>query len=204
MADEAEKKDEAGAEEGAEKKKLPLWVIILIASQVVLVVVAVVVFKMMSGGAAKEEHEDVVAEETAAPAHDAGKAGGHGEAAGGHGGGGEHGKAAEKVSDSKAMAGPQKKLDAFIVNLIDDGRGPRYLKVEMSFELEDASVESEIDSRISQIRDELLILLSSKRQTDIETTDGKRILKDEIFTRVNKVLATGRIKRIFFNEFVIQ
>lgn len=180
MAEEAEKQVEGAAEEGGGKKKLPLWLIILIASQVVLVVVAIVVFKMLSSSHSEEETKS--AEETHA----------------------EQKVSPEKVTDPKSLMGPQYKLEPFIVNLIDDGRGQRYLKLEAQFELEDDAVKAELESRLSQIRDELLILLSSKRQSDIETTDGKRILKDEIFTRVNKVLVTGRIKRVYFTEFVIQ
>jgi flagellar FliL protein len=178
MAEEA-KPAEGGTPEEGTKKKLPLWVIILIASQVVVVVAAIVVFKMMSGSHASEEkkEEPTAAEQKVDP---------------------------EKIKDAKTLTGPQFNLDSFIINLIDDGRGPRYLKVEMKFELENEAVRTELESRISQIRDEMLTLLSSKRQTDIETTDGKRILKDEIFTRVNKILVTGRIKRVFFTEFVVQ
>ena len=176
MAEEAAQEN-PNPEEGG-KKKLPLWVVILIASQVVLVGAVIVIFKMRTSTHVEEDAvEPTQAEQKVDP---------------------------EKVTDPSTLAGPQKKLDPFIVNLIDDGRGPRYLKIEIQFEVESDAVIAEIDSRISQIRDELLILLSSKRQTDVETTDGKRILKDEIFTRVNKVLVTGRIKRVFFTEFVVQ
>lgn len=207
MAEEA-KKDAAGGEEEGGKKKLPLWVIILIASQVVVVGIAIVVFKMMSGAPVETavDEEGSAESEAAAPAeggHDGAKAEGGEKAAkkeeGGNGGGGE------KAKDPKsAQVGPQFELEPFIVNLIDDGRGPRYLKVDIKFELENEGIKDEITSRLSQIRDEMLTLLSSKRQTDVETTDGKRILKDEIFTRVNKVLVTGRVKRVYFTEFVIQ
>ncbi|MDB5038154.1 MAG: fliL [Bacteriovoracaceae bacterium] len=179
MADKAEKPEVAAVpEEGGGKKKLPLWVIILIASQVVLVGVALVVFKMMNSAShAEKEAPPTAAEQKVDP---------------------------EKVKDPKTLMGPSYDLAPFIVNLIDDGRGARYLKIEIKLELETDAVKGEIESRLPQIRDELLVLLSSKRQTDVETSDGKRILKDEIFTRANKILVTGRIKRVYFTEFVVQ
>lgn len=180
MADKAEKPEEAAAEEGGEKKKLPLWVIILIASQVVVLGGAVVAFKMISSSSASKE-------ETQAPPTAA-----------------EQKVDPTKVTDPKTLVGPQFDLAPFVINLIDDGRGPRYLKVEIKFEMESEALKGEIESRLSQVRDEMLTLLSSKRQTDVETSDGKRILKDEIFTRVNKILVTGRIKRVYFTEFVVQ
>ncbi len=177
MADEP--KDAGAEDEEGGKKKLPLWLIILIATQVVVVAGAIVVFKMMSSSHEESAAEDVVSEA-------------------------EQKVDPSKIKDPKSLAGPQFDLQPFILNLIDDGRGPRYLKVEMKFELENEDVRAELETRISQVRDELLTLMSSKRQTDIETTDGKRILKDEIFTRVNKLLVTGRITKVFFTEFVIQ
>jgi len=192
MAEEAkDKQAEAGADE-APKKKIPLWMIILIASQVLIVVVALVVFKMLSSQKAVEE-EEAAAEATPTQA--------------------EQKVDLSKVKDPAALTGPQYKLDSFIVNLIDDGRGPKFLKIQIYFELEmppgykpgdEPPVKAELDSRQNQVRDELLLLLTSKRQTDIDSSDGKRILRDEIFTRINKILVTGAIRRVFFTDFVIQ
>jgi flagellar FliL protein len=179
MADEDEAEVEGEEEEGGGKPKIPMWIIILVVSQVVVVGGAIAAFIVLSGGSKEEVVEEgpTVEEQKVDPT---------------------------KVKDAAALIGPQFDLDPFIVNLIDDGRGPRYLKTEMKFELEAEEVRPEVEGRLSQIRDEILMLLTSKRITDVETSDGKRILKDEIFTRVNKILVTGRIKRVYFTEFVIQ
>lgn len=178
MAEEEEEATEAGSEEeGSSKKKIPLWLIILIPSQLVLIGGLVAVFLVLSGGDEPPPAEPTAAEQKVEP---------------------------KAVTDVSTLIGPQFELEPFVVNLIDDGRGPRYLKTEIQFELEDEAVRVEVDGRLSQIRDEILMLLTSKRVTDVETPDGKRILKDEIFTRVNKILVTGRIKQVYFNEFVIQ
>lgn len=168
-----------GAGQEAPKKKIPLWVFILFGGQIVLLGAGIAAFVLLSGGEEKVEApaEPTVAEQKVDPT---------------------------KVKDVTTLIGPQYALDAFVVNLIEDGRGPRYLKIEIKFELEAEEVRPEIDGRIAQIRNELVMLLSSKRMTDVESPDGKRILQDEIFTRVNKVLVTGRIKRVFFTDFVIQ
>lgn len=178
MAEEEVAEGEEAAAEGG-KKKIPLWLIILIPSQVVLIGGLVVVFLLLSGGEKPAEvpTEPTVAEQKVDPT---------------------------KIKDASALIGPSFDLEPFVVNLIDDGRGPRYLKTEMKFELESEEVRPEVEGRLSQIRDEILMLLTAKRVTDVESPDGKRILKDEIFTRVNKVLVTGRIKRVYFTEFVIQ
>lgn len=176
MAEEETVEEAEGEESG--KKKIPLWVFIVIGSQVLLVGGIVGALLLLTGG------EDSSSAEFETPA--------------------EQRVDPSRVRDPRTLIGPQYDLQPFIVNLIDDGRGPRYLKVEVKFELEEEAVKTELDLRLPQIRDELLMLFSSKRTTDVETPDGKRILKDEIFTRVNKVLVTGRIKTVYFTDFVIQ
>jgi flagellar FliL protein len=168
-----------GSGKGGLLGKVPIWVIILIASQFVVVGGIIGAFVFMSGSS-KQEGLDLpptVEEQRLNPA---------------------------RVRDVAELIGPQFNMDPFIVNLIDDGRGARYLKIEIQFELEAETVRPELEGRIAQIRDEVLLLLTSKRVTDVESPDGKRILRDEIFTRVNKVLVTGRIKRVYFTDFVIQ
>lgn len=168
------------AAEGSEgtKKKIPLWLIILIPAQLVILGAAIVGFLVIGKEeSAQENRPPSEAEQKADPS---------------------------KVKDPSSLIGPQFELEPFIANLIDDGRGPRYLKTEIGFELESDEVKPELEGRIPQIRDEILMLLTSKRVSDVESGDGKRILKDEMFTRVNKILVTGRIKRVYFTEFVIQ
>lgn len=176
MAEE-EEVTEATEEEGG-KKKIPLWVLILIGGQLVVVAGLVAAFLIMSGGGGEEaEVAPTEAEQRADPS---------------------------RVRDPATLIGPQFPLEPFVVNLLDDGRGPRFLQLEVSFELENEEVKPELEGRVRQVRDELLMLLSAKRVTDVETPDGKRILKDEIFTRINKILVTGRIRRVYFTDFVIQ
>lgn len=182
MAEEEATPAEAETEEGG-KKKIPLWIFIAIGAQVLIVGGLVAVLLLFMGGdSGSAEAEDPNAEPTAA----------------------EQRVDPSKVKDPTTLIGPQFDLAPFMVNLIDDDRGPRYLKVQVKFELESEEVLPELEGRLAQVRDELVMLFSSKRSTDVETSDGKRILKDEIFTRVNKILVTGRLKRVYFTEFLIQ
>ncbi len=94
-------------------------------------------------------------------------------------------------------------ITPFIVNLVDPS-GKRYLKLTLSLELENAELKVEVDNRLPQIQDGILVLLSTKSFTDISTLEGKRRLRMEIINRCNAILKTGKIKNVFFSEFVIQ
>jgi len=94
-------------------------------------------------------------------------------------------------------------LETFIVNLAE-GKGRRYLKVKMQLELSSEKVEQEADKRLPQFRDSLLVLLSSKTFQQVSSVEGKNKLRDEIVTRLNGFLTAGKVKEVYFTEFVVQ
>ena len=92
----------------------------------------------------------------------------------------------------------------FVVNLARSG-GKRFLKVTLTMELNSPEVNAEVNENMSRIVDSiLLLLLSSKAFDDIYTVQGKFKLKDEITSRVNRFLASGHVKDVYYTEFVIQ
>ena len=109
-------------------------------------------------------------------------------------------KAAAQKSASAAAVWP---MDAFIVNLMDNG-GERYLKVVLQLELSDPEVVAELKEIKPKLRDAVLGILSSKSLKDISTTEGKQRLKEEITHRLNSYLSKGRILRVYFTDFVVQ
>lgn len=94
-------------------------------------------------------------------------------------------------------------LEPFIVNL-QDNSGTRYLKLTINLELTDGANPAELTAQTTQVRDSLIILLSSKSYSDIGTVEGKYLMRDEIVARVNQFLTKGKVKTAYFTEFVIQ
>ena len=94
-------------------------------------------------------------------------------------------------------------LDPFIVNLADTP-DIRYLKLTLKLEAEGEAVVAELSSRIPQIRDAVLVLLSSKDVSAVRTTQGKFQLRDEITQRINGLLKKPGVRSAYFTEFVVQ
>ena len=109
----------------------------------------------------------------------------------------------EKKAAKEATIGPIYKMETMIVNLADQG-GKRYLRVTMELELSSAQLSEEIDRRLPQLRDAILMILPSKQYSDVGTTEGKISLRDELMAKMNAVLKKGTIKTIYFTEFVVQ
>jgi flagellar FliL protein len=99
--------------------------------------------------------------------------------------------------------GPIYTLDTFIVNLADKG-GKRYLRVTIDLELQNSEMQAEIIKRLPQVRDNILMILPSKRFDDISSMDGKIALREEIIRSLNGFLTQGKITKLYFKEFVVQ
>jgi flagellar FliL protein len=94
-------------------------------------------------------------------------------------------------------------LEPFMVNLART-KGSRILKVTVTLELNNPIVQPEVEDNRQKIMDSILVLLSSKTFEDVYSIQGKFKLKDEITTRVNRFLAVGHVKEVYFSEFLIQ
>jgi flagellar FliL protein len=117
----------------------------------------------------------------------------------------------QKGNEAKTETEEEKKvsvvhpLQSFIVNLADKkGMGKRYLKVTIEVEVENENNRLKVENNTAQIRDTVLLLLSGKQITEIDTMEGKLDLKQALLLRMNRILGEGIIKRIYFSEFVVQ
>ena len=94
-------------------------------------------------------------------------------------------------------------LDTFTVNLKSDA-GKRYLKVALSLELEGAELSLELDAKTPVIRDRIIRILTSKTLEEISSKKGKGKVEYQIMDTLNAMVSDGKIKGIYFTEFVIQ
>lgn len=101
------------------------------------------------------------------------------------------------------ILGPIYPLDTFIVNLADEG-GKRYLRITMNLELTQDKFEGQMERRLPQVRDSILTILPNKRFDDIQTAEGKTLLRNEIIAKLNSLVGGESVANIYFTEFVVQ
>ena len=96
-------------------------------------------------------------------------------------------------------------LNSFVVNLQDKtGVGKRYLKITMQLKVGKEEDKLLIENNNAQIRDTVLLLLSSQSLKEINTMEGKLELKQTLLSRMNQILGNSIIRGIYFTEFVVQ
>jgi flagellar FliL protein len=97
------------------------------------------------------------------------------------------------------------KLEAFTVNLADQ---ESMLQTEMQLLVADAKVSEKLTARLPEVRNALLILLSSKTPDDLSQPDGKTKLALEIQKSINDTLGIKKkskgVKKVLFGAFIIQ
>lgn len=186
-------KDAKPAEEGTEvpKKKSKKLLIIILAAVLVLVFGGGGAAYMLMKSADHANDDEDVAEETTKP----------------------------KKKDKKKEAEVPPvfvNLDPFTVNLVPE-TGDQYLQVALSLELVDPHSEPTLKALMPKIRNNITLLLSSKKASELLPKEGKEhlaeVLRDEINSAIeppvkNKkgevIPSEGPVKSVLFTSFIIQ
>lgn len=111
----------------------------------------------------------------------------------------EHEK--EGGGEEKKFVGQVIPLEKFIVNLAGS-KGRKVASVSMELEVKGAAVQEEIDKRKAQLRDIIIIILSSKTYEEVSTREGKDNIRNEIKDTINSFLVKGKIGQVYFTEFI--
>ena len=94
-------------------------------------------------------------------------------------------------------------LEPFLVNL-SDKESRRYLKLKVELEVDQEGTAKELEKFTPNIRDALILLLSSKTYLDISSLEGKQQLKEEIKKKVSALPGGKKVSNVLFTEFVAQ
>ena len=125
----------------------------------------------------------------------------HASSEGGHGGDSKksekkgEGKDANKPENGAIVVGP------LTVNILSN-KGFRFLRLSMLVQCEDNAAAERIT--LPDAREDLIFRLSTKLAEDLLTNAGKMALRQELIELFNKYAGAGKVKNIYFQEFVFQ
>ncbi len=110
---------------------------------------------------------------------------------------------AGKEEATKEEAPVYQEMDTFMVNLADPG-GKRFLKATIKTRVNSPKVAEEMKERAFELRDLVLMILTSKEVDDVSRAEDKMTLKKEIMTSLNRVLHNGQVVDVYFTDFLVQ
>jgi flagellar FliL protein len=94
-------------------------------------------------------------------------------------------------------------IEAFTVNLQPEN-GEQYLQVQFTLQVEGAEQATLVKDNMAMVRNRVLLLLSSKKASEINTVEGKQQLASEIQAAIEKQGDEQEVSDVLFTSFIIQ
>jgi len=94
--------------------------------------------------------------------------------------------------------------EELILNVNAEDRKVHYVKLKLSVEIIPEKAEEEAKKRIPEFRDLVINIVTAKTVEKIAQKEGKDSIRREIITQVNKIFTSGRVKNVFFEDFLVQ
>lgn len=98
-------------------------------------------------------------------------------------------------------------IEPFVVNLMSETSGDQFLQIAMTLQVPNQETADAIKLFMPQVRSRLLMVLSSKKASELLSNDGKKALTEEIIDQLGEPFASGKgpnITDVFYTSFVIQ
>jgi flagellar FliL protein len=121
-------------------------------------------------------------------------------------------EAPAKESKKKKKKDPESKpeyvpIEAFTVNLQPEN-GEQYLQVQFTLQVEGAEQATTVKDNMAIVRNRVLLLLSSKKASEINTVEGKQQLASEIQAAITEPFEKHgdeqEVSDVLFTSFIIQ
>lgn len=181
MAKEA-KPEATGTEAAPPKKSKKLLIIVAAALVVILLIGGAGAFFLMKKNSAEAGDEEETATETTK---------------------------SSKKKGGKELLPVYVAMDAFTVNLVPES-GEQFVQLILSVEVADMPTGDRIKTYTPKIRNNVMMLLSGKKASELLTKEGKEKLAGEIRDQMNQVLAPDAksddapVREVLFTSFIIQ
>lgn len=111
---------------------------------------------------------------------------------------------AEEEPTEAAPPGHYLPLDEIRANLRGPGGKTRFLKLQVTLELEDPLHEAAVNQAVPRIKDSFLAFLRELRVEELEGSQGFYRVTEELLTRVNKAVAPVKVRNVLVTDMLIQ
>ena len=95
-------------------------------------------------------------------------------------------------------------MEDIIVNLNSAGKHPRFLKIAVKLEMEDAEEQKKIEPLMPRVVDQFQMYLRELRVSDLRGTSGIYRMKIELLNRVRAVAPDVKVRDVLFQEILVQ
>lgn len=108
-----------------------------------------------------------------------------------------------KLKDA-TLPGVFLEIPSMIVNLSSTSKQPRFLKVTLKLELENAEEQKKIEEILPRVIDQFQLYLRELRIEDLQGTSGIYRMKIELLSRVRAAAPNVKVRDVLFQEALVQ
>ena len=109
---------------------------------------------------------------------------------------------AHVAAATSEVVGPVIALEPFVVNLDEPGTS-RYLKCSLRLEIAPKTEEA-LNTSKELVRDVILSYLSGLHIKDTLGAEAKDKIRQDLITKITKLVGPEKVRRLFFADFVVQ
>lgn len=91
----------------------------------------------------------------------------------------------------------------FVMNIISEYE-PRYARLSLALALDQPATREEVNKRMAQIRDTVILLINNKTFEELQDQQGKLQVKAELKNAINTLLTSGQVNEVYLTDFVVQ
>lgn len=99
-------------------------------------------------------------------------------------------------------------VEPFTVNLESDRSSSRLLYTGITLRVGNEESKQILEEHMPQVRSRLLMVLSGKKPSELNTSEGKKILSQEIIRQLSEPLTENQppmdLREVLFTEFIVQ
>ncbi|MCB1141370.1 MAG: flagellar basal body-associated FliL family protein [Leptospiraceae bacterium] len=94
--------------------------------------------------------------------------------------------------------------DEFRINTSDVGEA-HFIKLKLSFGVEKGqpALTQELAERLPQMQNIINLIISRKNKEELKSIKDQLDLREEIKAHINHILTNGKIKEVYFREFIV-
>lgn len=109
-----------------------------------------------------------------------------------------------QAGNDAATPGVFTDIPPMIVNLSSTGKQPRFLKISLKVETENAEEQKKLEAVLPRVVDQFQMYLRELRIEDLRGTSGIYRMKIELLSRIRAAAANIKIRDVLFQEILVQ
>ncbi len=79
-----------------------------------------------------------------------------------------------------------------------------FIRISFKIQTDSKKAKEELEKRIFQVNNIIILELSEKKTEDIKGTAGQKKLEEDIKVQINKLMQDGKVEKVYITQFLLQ